>query len=101
MLYVICIVNYLMSLMYSIRIFSIAGIIGVFVLLPLNYTGNQLRTVDWADIPNQSLDLFTIANVQDGSKRLYIDDFFKTFTYLEDSMLYLFACKMEFYARSI
>jgi len=57
---------------FSIRIFSIAGIIGVFVLLPLNYTGNQLRTVDWADIPNQSLDLFTIANVQDGSKRLWV-----------------------------
>lgn len=63
---------FLRIFIFSIRIFSIAGIIGVFVLLPLNYTGNQLRTVDWADIPNQSLDLFTIANVQDGSKRLWV-----------------------------
>lgn len=57
---------------FSIRIFSIAGVIGIFVLLPLNYTGNQLRNADWADIPNQSLDLFTIANVKDGSKRLWV-----------------------------
>lgn len=57
---------------FGLRIFSIAGIISVFVLLPLNYTGNQLESADWADIPNQSLDLFTIANVQDGSKRLWV-----------------------------
>lgn len=57
---------------FSVRIFSIAGIIGIFVLLPLNYTGNQLRTADWSDISNQSLDLFTIANVKDNSKRLWV-----------------------------
>lgn len=57
---------------FSVRIFSIAGIIGVFVLLPLNFTGNQLSTADWADISNQSLDMFTIANVKDSSKRLWV-----------------------------
>ncbi|KAH9313798.1 hypothetical protein KI387_022425 [Taxus chinensis] len=52
---------------FSLRIFSFAAAIGVFVLLPINYFGK-----DFSDIPNQSLDSFTIANVQSGSKRLWV-----------------------------
>lgn len=52
----------------SLRIFSVAGAIGIFVLLPINYLGGQLSDIDFADIPNQSLDLFSISNVQNGSK---------------------------------
>ncbi|KAK2994596.1 hypothetical protein RJ640_025650, partial [Escallonia rubra] len=56
---------------FSLRVFAFAGIIGIFVLLPVNYTGNQL-TVDFSDLPNKSLDSFSISNVDDGSNRLWI-----------------------------
>lgn len=44
-----------------------AGIIGIFVLLPVNCSGDQLADVDIANISNNSLDVFTISNVKDGS----------------------------------
>lgn len=52
----------------SLKLFSVAGIIGIFILLPINYFGQQLSEADISDIPSQSLDLFTISNVKDGSK---------------------------------
>ncbi|XP_077211494.1 hyperosmolality-gated Ca2+ permeable channel 2.3-like [Tasmannia lanceolata] len=52
---------------FSLRVFSVAGIIGIFVLLPLNYMGSELD-----DISNTSLDLFSISNVNSGSKRLWV-----------------------------
>lgn len=58
---------FLRIFIFSLRIFSFAGAIGVFVLLPINYIGNEI-----AEIPSQSLDLFTISNVQSGSKRLWV-----------------------------
>eukprot|EP01018_Ginkgo_biloba_P037296 Gb_09904 [translate_table: standard] len=63
---------FLRIFIFSLRIFSLAAVIGIFVLLPINYVGKQLHDIDFADIPNESLDLFTIANVQDGSKRLWV-----------------------------
>ncbi|KAH9313795.1 hypothetical protein KI387_022422, partial [Taxus chinensis] len=60
---------FLRTFVFSLRIFSFSAAIGIFVLLPIHYMGKQL---DFADIPNQSLDLFTIANVQNGSKRLWV-----------------------------
>lgn len=51
------------------RVFTVAGIVGVFVLVPVNYLGDQLSGIDFADIPNKSLDLFSISNVKDGSNR--------------------------------
>ncbi|CAN6477406.1 unnamed protein product [Victoria cruziana] len=57
---------------FCLRIFSVAGVIGIFVLLPINYLGGQLSDIDFADIPNQSLDLFSISNVQNGSKWLWV-----------------------------
>uniref|UniRef100_A0A0D6QSJ1 CSC1/OSCA1-like 7TM region domain-containing protein n=1 Tax=Araucaria cunninghamii TaxID=56994 RepID=A0A0D6QSJ1_ARACU len=60
---------FLRIFVFSLRIFSFACIIGICVLLPINYTGKQL---DSADISDESLDLFTIANVESGSKRLWV-----------------------------
>ncbi|KAJ3674318.1 hypothetical protein LUZ60_004934 [Juncus effusus] len=56
---------------FCLRVFSVAGIIGVFILVPVNYLGDQLSNIDWSDIPNKSLDLFSISNVDDASNRLW------------------------------
>lgn len=56
---------------FSLRVFTIAGIIGIFFLLPVNYLGNQLD-VDFSNLPKKSLDSFSISNVDDGSNRLWI-----------------------------
>lgn len=57
---------------FSLKVFSVAGIIGIFILLPVNYLGDQLQDIDFSDLPNKSLDMFTISNVKDGSNRLWI-----------------------------
>ncbi|XP_073107978.1 CSC1-like protein HYP1 isoform X4 [Elaeis guineensis] len=44
-------------------------IFGICILLPVNYLGDQLRDIDFSDLPNKSLDLFSISNVKDGSNR--------------------------------
>lgn len=49
--------------------FSVAGIIGIFVLVPVNYLGDQLSIDDFSDLPNKSIDLFSISNVDNGSNR--------------------------------
>lgn len=54
---------------FSLRVFLFAGVIGVFVLLPINCSGNQLEYVDFADLSNNSLDVFTISNVNNGSSK--------------------------------
>ncbi|XP_059655798.1 CSC1-like protein At1g69450 isoform X2 [Cornus florida] len=56
----------------SLRVFCVAGIIGVFVLLPVNCSGNQLQEFDFSNLTNDSLDVFSISNVNNGSKRLWI-----------------------------
>ncbi|EOY01825.1 hypothetical protein QUC31_013578 [Theobroma cacao] len=56
---------------FSLRVFLFAGVIGIFVLLPVNCTGDQLNDIDFADLSNNSLDLFTISNLESGSKRLW------------------------------
>ncbi|XP_057979310.1 CSC1-like protein HYP1 isoform X2 [Malania oleifera] len=56
---------------FSLRVFSFAAIIGIFVLLPINFLGNQL-SIDFSDLPHKSLDSFSISNVNDGSNRLWI-----------------------------
>ncbi|URE12336.1 hypothetical protein MUK42_04539 [Musa troglodytarum] len=57
---------------FSLRVFSVAAIIGIFVLLPVNYLGDHLRDIDFSDLPNKSLDLFTISNVKDSSNWLWV-----------------------------
>ncbi|XP_054779832.1 CSC1-like protein HYP1 isoform X2 [Prosopis cineraria] len=55
---------------FSLRVFSIGGIVGIFLLLPINYMGSQLS--DHSDFQNKSLDSFSISNVNNGSNRLWI-----------------------------
>ncbi|KAL5987779.1 hypothetical protein ACLOJK_035533 [Asimina triloba] len=65
-------VVYMRIFIFSLRIFSIAGIIGIFILLPVNYFGDQLNDIDFSDLPKKSLERFTISNVKDGSKWLWV-----------------------------
>ncbi|KAI5340937.1 PREDICTED: CSC1 [Prunus dulcis] len=56
---------------FSLRVFGFAGIVGVVILLPINYLGTQLDA-DSSDLANKSLDSFSISNVKDGSKWLWV-----------------------------
>nr|XP_027093184.1 CSC1-like protein RXW8 [Coffea arabica] len=55
-------------IVFSIRIFSIAATICISLVLPLNYYGHDM---EHKVIPSESLEVFSIANVQKGSKRLW------------------------------
>ncbi|KAK2375322.1 CSC1 protein HYP1 [Trifolium repens] len=57
---------------FSVKIFTFAGVIGIFVLLPVNCWGNQLADFDVANFTSNSLDVFTISNVNSGSKWLWV-----------------------------
>ncbi|XP_027153211.1 CSC1-like protein HYP1 isoform X1 [Coffea eugenioides] len=56
---------------FSLRIFTFAAVIGVFILLPVNYMGDQ-PSLDFTGVQNKTLETFTISNVGDGSNRLWI-----------------------------
>ncbi|KAM7268622.1 hypothetical protein ACFE04_010788 [Oxalis oulophora] len=56
---------------FSLRVFTFGVIVGIFILLPVNYLGNQLDD-DFSDLPKKSLDSFSISNVNNGSNRLWI-----------------------------
>uniref|UniRef100_A0ACD6A3L6 Uncharacterized protein n=1 Tax=Avena sativa TaxID=4498 RepID=A0ACD6A3L6_AVESA len=56
-------------LVFSIRIFSVAAILCVFGILPLNYFGQDMHHVL---IPSASLETFTIENVQERSRWLWV-----------------------------
>lgn len=49
----------------SLRIFSIATVTCVFIVLPVNYQG---QVIGHKEIAYESLEVFTILNVQEGSK---------------------------------
>ncbi|KAL9297203.1 hypothetical protein ACSQ67_023099 [Phaseolus vulgaris] len=55
---------------FSLKIFTFGGIVGLLILLPINCMGSQLR--DESDFQNKSLDSFSISNVNNGSNRLWI-----------------------------
>ncbi|XP_002530016.2 CSC1-like protein HYP1 isoform X1 [Ricinus communis] len=57
---------------FGLRVFAFGGIVGIFVLLPVNYLGNQLNRDNFYDLPNKSLDSFSISNVDDGSNWLWM-----------------------------
>ncbi|XP_052186302.1 CSC1-like protein At1g69450 isoform X7 [Diospyros lotus] len=65
-------VVFMRIIILSLRIFCVAGIIGIFVLLPVNCTGNQLASIDFANLTSDSLDVFSISNVNNGSNKLWI-----------------------------
>lgn len=56
-------------LVFSIRIFSLAALLCVFGILPLNYFGKDIKHVR---IPSESLDIFTIGNVEVKSRWLWV-----------------------------
>ncbi|KAJ1405793.1 Calcium-dependent channel, 7TM region, putative phosphate [Sesbania bispinosa] len=60
---------------FSLKIFTFAGIIGILVLLPVNCWGNQLQDFDVVDFAGNSLDVFTISNVNSGSNWLWVHFF--------------------------
>ncbi|KAG7966478.1 hypothetical protein I3843_08G053800 [Carya illinoinensis] len=59
---------FLRIVVFSIRIFSVAVVICFFLLLPVNYHGQEMHH---KRIPLESLEVFTIANVKEGSKWLW------------------------------
>lgn len=61
-------VVFIRILVFSIRIFSIAAVICIFLVLPLNYFGKEM---EHKQIPAESLDVFTIVNVQEKSRWLW------------------------------
>ncbi|XP_058221356.1 CSC1-like protein RXW8 isoform X1 [Rhododendron vialii] len=61
-------VVFLRIVVCSRRIFSIAAVICIPFVLPLNYFGKEMRH---RHIPSESLDVFTIGNVKEGSKWLW------------------------------
>ncbi|KAK3027393.1 hypothetical protein RJ639_040191 [Escallonia herrerae] len=65
-------VVFMCVIIFSLRVFTLAGIIGVFILLPVNCSGDQLQDVNFANLTNNSLDVFTISNVKNGSKWLWM-----------------------------
>ncbi|XP_060217498.1 CSC1-like protein At3g54510 isoform X1 [Lycium barbarum] len=52
---------------FGIRFFLVCSIVGLLVLLPLNYTGST-----GPNISSHSLDAFTISNISSGSDRLWV-----------------------------
>ncbi|ESR45782.1 hypothetical protein CICLE_v10000536mg [Citrus x clementina] len=56
-------------IVFSIRIFSIAAIICILLVLPVNYYGNDIIHME---ISSESLEVFTIANVEEGSKWFWV-----------------------------
>ncbi|KAM0882119.1 hypothetical protein ACQ4PT_032564 [Festuca glaucescens] len=56
-------------LVFSIRIFSLAALLCVSVILPLNYFGQNIRHLQ---IHSEQLDIFTIGNVEVRSRWLWV-----------------------------
>ncbi|XP_076931258.1 hyperosmolality-gated Ca2+ permeable channel 2.3-like [Bidens hawaiensis] len=64
-------VVYMRTIIFSLKVFAFAGIVGLCALLPINYMGNQI-VIDFSDFTNKSLESFSISNVNDGSNRLWV-----------------------------
>ncbi|GAB4852420.1 hypothetical protein Ancab_016615 [Ancistrocladus abbreviatus] len=56
------------TLVFSIRVFSIAAIVCMSLVLPLNYFGQEMQH---KQIPAESLEVFTTQNIEEGSKWLW------------------------------
>uniref|UniRef100_A0A0E0KIG8 CSC1/OSCA1-like 7TM region domain-containing protein n=1 Tax=Oryza punctata TaxID=4537 RepID=A0A0E0KIG8_ORYPU len=62
-------VVFLRLFIFSIRIFSITSLVCIFGVLPVNYHGKEKNH---ARIPAESLNVFTIANLKEGSRMLWV-----------------------------
>ncbi|KAK9051014.1 hypothetical protein SSX86_027639 [Deinandra increscens subsp. villosa] len=65
-------VVFMRIIIFSFKVFAIAGFIGIFILIPVNCSGNQLQNVDFINITNNTLEVFSISNVNNGSTSLWI-----------------------------
>ncbi|XP_009619283.1 hyperosmolality-gated Ca2+ permeable channel 2.1-like [Nicotiana tabacum] len=72
-------VVFVRMIVFSFRIFSIAAIVCNFLVLPLNYFGKEMQR---HQIPAETLEVFTIVNVEEGSRWLWAHCF----------ALYLISC---------
>ncbi|KAL3655282.1 hypothetical protein CASFOL_001068 [Castilleja foliolosa] len=61
-------VVFLRAVVFSIRVFTVAAIVCLFLVLPLNYFGKEM---DHKQIPDEQLIVFTIGNVKEGSRWLW------------------------------
>ncbi|KAL3734980.1 hypothetical protein ACJRO7_024182 [Eucalyptus globulus] len=61
-------VVFIRILVFSLRVFSIAAFVCMFLVLPLNYHGQQMHH---KEIAFESLEVFSIGNVKEGSKWLW------------------------------
>nr|XP_043626565.1 CSC1-like protein At1g69450 [Erigeron canadensis] len=64
-------VVFMRIIIFSFKVFCIAGFIGIFILIPVNCSGNQLHDMDYVNIANNTLEVFSISNVNNGSDRLW------------------------------
>ncbi|XVF36475.1 hypothetical protein REPUB_Repub19eG0061700 [Reevesia pubescens] len=62
-------VVFMRIVVFSIRVFIIAAMICIFLVLPINYYGQE--EMQHKEIHAESLDVFTIGNVKEGSKWLW------------------------------
>ncbi|KAK3222963.1 hypothetical protein Dsin_009988 [Dipteronia sinensis] len=65
-------VVFMRIIILSLKVFSLAGFIGIFIILPVNCSGTALQTIDFTDFSNNSLDVFSISNIASGSQWLWI-----------------------------
>ncbi|KAL0352230.1 UNVERIFIED_CONTAM: CSC1-like protein RXW8 [Sesamum calycinum] len=61
-------VVFLRMVVFSLRVFTVAAVICLFLVLPLNYFGTDM---EHKLISNEPLSVFTIGNVKEGSKWLW------------------------------
>nr|DAD41586.1 TPA_asm: hypothetical protein HUJ06_015909 [Nelumbo nucifera] len=71
-------------LVFSIRVFSIAATVCILLVLPLNYYGQEMHH---KNIPSESLDVFTIANVKEGSKCCHPQTLFGAYLHSKTSCI--------------
>ncbi|GJT56774.1 CSC1-like protein HYP1 isoform X1 [Tanacetum coccineum] len=64
-------VVFIRLILFSLKIVGFAAVLGLCALLPLNYMGSQI-VIDISDFTNISLESFSISNVNDGSKKLWV-----------------------------
>ncbi|CAM6084775.1 unnamed protein product [Calypogeia fissa] len=63
-------VVFLRIFIFSIRLFALCSVIGIFVLVPTTFTvQHEESTEDWAQ---QDFDRFSITNIDSGSKRFWV-----------------------------
>lgn len=63
-------VVFMRLIIFSLKVFAFAGVVGLCALLPINFMGSQI-VIDFSDFTNKSLESFSISNVNDGSKWLW------------------------------